>query len=70
MIVPFVIILYFWIVYLIIYCIDEIKYYYLKSLVYSNSSETELINRLINELSPRQTEHNKIDISAFMRYNI
>ena len=45
------------------YCIDELKFNYLKKLIYTNSSQQELINKLITELEVIEQDHNAIEIS-------
>ena len=44
------------------YCIDEIKYAYLSSLVYSESDDNNLINSLIAELKPIEINHNSFNM--------
>ena len=40
------------------YCLEEIKFRFLQSLMYNQSNDDELINKLFNELEPIEQSHN------------
>lgn len=44
------------------YCLEEIKFYMLQTLVYNKSSNTELIDKLIAQLSSIEKEHNTFNL--------
>lgn len=52
------------------YFLEEIKYNYLGTLLYSNSSDTETINTLLNELRAIEVEHNFFEKELVLNRNV
>lgn len=44
------------------YCLDEIRYQYLTTLIYTHSTNTSLINALMEALQPIEQDHNSFNI--------
>ena len=44
------------------YCLDEIRFSYLRMLIYTDSTDIELINSLLERLSTIEQEHNLINL--------
>ena len=44
------------------YCLDEIRYQYLSTLIYTHSTNTSLINMLMTALEPIENTHNSFNI--------